>query len=123
LPQLTSDDKHRLLLPVLMWPVGGKLYYGEPIDCEITRIPERYRGIVLEPGAEVARVYVRKTGPNPDLPMKAELTINPSLDGRITLAEWAEKATTSVWRLLLEFAPPPESVMELDIDFRSLFGG
>lgn len=78
LPVLNREDKHRVVQPVWTWPTKGTFYAGAPVDCEISRIPTRAKGIVLQPGAEIQRVYVRRTGPNPNLDMKVELSVTCS---------------------------------------------
>jgi hypothetical protein len=115
LPEVNRNDKHRTVQPVWAWPRGGKLYVGDPVDCTITRRPERARGIVLEPGAEIQRVYVKQTGPNPDVYMEAHLSVQPTLDGRIELVDWLTQTTGHIRDLLLKFADPPNEITRLGI--------
>jgi hypothetical protein len=116
LPGLNSEDKHRGIRPVWAWPQGGALHYNPPIDCEITRVPMRAKGIILEPGAEIQRIYVRRTGPNPHVHMEASLRLLPTLDGKVALVEWLERTTYFIAGLLFEFAEPPEDIRTLGIE-------
>ena len=115
LPALNREDKHRTINPIWIVPQGGKLEYGAPVDCTITRTPTTARGIVLQPGAEIQRIFVRKTGSNPELYMQATLSVNPTLDGRIPVGEWLAQTTFHVRDLLIEFAPPPQEITTLGI--------
>lgn len=116
LPRLNSDDKHRVLRPVWAWPQGGALHYGTPVDCQITRTPDKAKGIVLEPGAEIQRIYVRRTGPNPYIHMEANLRLLPTLDGKVALVEWLEQTTYHIAGLLFEFSEPPPEIRTLGIE-------
>jgi hypothetical protein len=116
LADLNRHDKHKGIRPVWMWPRGGEFRIGDqPTDCTITRIPKRARGILLEPGVEIQRVYVKKTGPNPDVYMDAKLTVEPTIDGRVTLNSWLAETTYHIRDLLLRFAQPPEEILTLGI--------
>jgi len=110
LPRLTADDKHRAIRTVLVLPRGGALRHGEGVDCTITRIPTKARGVIFDAGAELQRIYVRKTGPNPDVYMEATLTTNPTLDGRVALQEWLTQTINHIGGLLREFAWPPDEL-------------
>jgi hypothetical protein len=96
-------------------PLTGRVEHGQPYDCEITRVPQEARRLILEPGAEITRVYVRKTGSSPAVPMQAHLTAQPTLDGRIHLGEWISQLTFHVRNLIWEFAQPPVELDHLGI--------
>jgi hypothetical protein len=115
LPVLNREDKHRTVNPIWMVPQGGKLYYGEPRDCTISRAPTKARGVVLQAGAEIQRIFVRKTGPNPYLHMEAELAVSPTVDGRIAVVEWLTQTTAHIRDLLRSFAEPPQEIQTLGI--------
>lgn len=115
LPRLNSDDKHRMLRAIWSVPQGGGLRHGPPVDCSVTRIPTKARAIVLEPGAEIQRIYVRRTGPNPDMYMEADLTVMPTLDGLTSIKEWVNQTTMHLAGLLFQFGEPPEEIRTLGI--------
>lgn len=107
LPDLNAHDKHRRIQPILVTPDTGRVDYGPPEDCEITRLPTRSPRLALDLDAEVHRIYVRKTGPNPDIYMKAHLKIQPALNQQFWLGEWLKVTTLHIRDLLSEFAKPP----------------
>jgi hypothetical protein len=110
LKDLNPEDKHRTLRPVWAWPVGGTLFVGQAVDCTVTRIPSRARGIILGAGAELQRVYVKRTGPSPDVYLEVHLTVHPTLDARVTLESWLQQTTFHVGALLSRFSEPPKEV-------------
>jgi len=115
LDSLTRDDKHRTISPLWAFPESGRLEYGEPHDCTITWIPTRAQGVILEPGAELHRIYVRKTGPNPDVYMEVHLTAQPTINRRTTLTNWMQTIMNHTGAMLREFADPPEDIATLGI--------
>ena len=62
----------------------------------------------MESGAELSRVYVRKTGPHPDLKAKLTLTFKPAMNEEIPIAEWINQTEIELFRLLTAFSKPPE---------------
>lgn len=115
LPRLTADDKHKQIRPVWSVPLTGRVRQGPPRDCEVTRVPMQARRVILQEGAEIQRVYVRKTGSNPDVEMEAHITAQPTLDGRIHLGEWVQQTTFHIRDLIWEFSDPPEELGTLGI--------
>lgn len=113
LGQLNAEDKHRSLRPVWAFPESGWLEYGESVDCTITSIPSQAPRLILEADTELQRIYVRKTGPNPDVYMEAHITAHPTIDGRIELNDWMRTTTRHTLALLREFAYPPEKILHL----------
>lgn len=115
LSRIANDDKHREVRPLWGAPTGGRLEYRNPTDCEITRVPVVAPRVVLQVGAELQRIYVRKTGPNPDIYMEAHLAAKPLLNKHVWLHEWCQTTTGHVHRLLSEFASPPAEIEELGL--------
>jgi hypothetical protein len=112
LASFSNEDKHRAIWPVFMVPIGGRVYVGEPRDCTITRPVEAIRAFPLEIGAEVHCVYVRKTGPNPDIEMEPHLTVEPAVTPEISLREWLTQTRSFIYQLLREFGSPPVDKLE-----------
>jgi hypothetical protein len=112
---VNREDKHRDIRPVWTAPQSGELYVGAITDCTITRIPTKARAVVLQPGAELHRVYVRRTGPNPDVYMEGKLGVEPLIDGRVTLWSWYTQTTAHIRDLLLRFSQPPKELLTLGI--------
>lgn len=115
LANVNRDDKHRNIRPVWAWPTGGKLFVGEAADCSITRIPTQAKGIVLQEKAEIQRVYVRRTGPNPDVYLEAHLSVHPTIDGRVYLQSWLGETISHIKALLERFSDPPDEIYRLGI--------
>jgi hypothetical protein len=113
LPKLVNDDKHRTVQPVFMLPAGVMYKILGYTDCEITRIPIRTPGEPLKIGTEMQRVYVRKTGPNPQVHMQADLTAHPALGKEIWLTNWMYAAVWHTGWLLREFADPPVELFSM----------
>jgi hypothetical protein len=113
LPKLSGDDKHRTVQPILVLPMSGTHKVSKPKDCVITRMGLRTVLQPLEVGTELQRVYVRKTGTNPDLHMESQLRAQPALRKDVLLHIWVEQAVSFTVRLLREFCDPPKAVFEL----------
>lgn len=114
LPKMTSDDKHRELRPLWIAPEQGKIEYGLPAtECIVTRVPQIAKRVVIEPEAEIQRIYVRKTGPNPHVDMKVQLSLKPIVDGPIWLDDWLAKTGEWLTALLWAFSKPPEELWSL----------
>jgi hypothetical protein len=107
--ELSKKDKHRSIQPVLPVPESTAFGIHPPVDC----IPRRLGAIpkgVLEPGAELARIYVKKTGPNPYLHVEPEFSIDPSIKPRLTLEEFALRSSDALRGLLWAFQEPPKAI-------------
>lgn len=113
LQDLSNEDKHRAIQRVI--PITEQIGFTnfEAFDC----IPRRFApggfGGRLEPGAELLRIYVKKTGPNPRIDGKPHFTLVPALHERLSLTEFLEKTTNATNLLLREFAEPPPSALAL----------
>jgi hypothetical protein len=112
LAKLSNDDKHRTIQPVLVLPLGVHYKVSNYWDCTITRIPVRGYLQRLEVGAEIARIYVRRTGPEPKIEMKGTLTVEPIIGGLVYLADWLDKVNGLTGQVLRRFAEPPEGLID-----------
>jgi hypothetical protein len=111
---LNAHDKHRRIQPVLAAPVSGEVRHAPPVDCVRTRIPTHARRETLKVDAEINRVYVRKTGPNPDIQMKTHLAVKPLLNNRYWLDDWLDVTANYIGELLGRFsAPPAQEILKL----------
>ena len=119
LADVNRNDKHREVLPVWTIPRSASVGVGAATDCTVTRVPVRGRRIVLQPGAELHRAYVRRSGPNPDVYLEGQFTVEPTISERITLWDWYTQATAHIGGLLLRFAPQPQELQSLGIRTRS----
>lgn len=114
LPGIGRDDKHRAIRPTFGSPVGTRIYVSNPRDCVITRIPKRSERYLLKVDAEICRVYVRKTGPDPKVDMRVDTAFKPMIDEGITLEDWLASTGRVVEWLLRQFAEPPGEMADLD---------
>lgn len=110
LDDLSIADKHQVIQPVQLVPESARYNISFIKDCEITRIAPRVRPTPFEPNTELARFYVRKTGPEPEIHVEPEFSVNPAVTERVTLQEWGLTTPRFIAMLLSEFAQPPESV-------------
>lgn len=112
LEKLSNLDKHRTVQPLWALPIGSRYKIAELYDCVVTRIPERGKLERLHVGAEIARIYVRRTGPKPGVEMEGRISVEPFIDDFMLLSDWLAKTTTASGALLREFADPPESLID-----------
>lgn len=110
LDELARADKHRVIQPVQAVPERTRFKVTDVRDCTITRLRPRARRVALEPGAELVRFFVRKTGPNPEIDVEPTFAVDPTVDGRFTFENWANGTLALIKQLLREFAAPPESI-------------
>jgi hypothetical protein len=118
LPRITADDKHRIIRPLWAIPQAGEIRVGSATNCEVTRIPTKAKSIILEPDAEVQRIYVRRlkrAGPEPDVYAEITLQLLPTVDGLIGLKDWMNQTTMHIAGLLFQFAEPPSEIRTLGI--------
>jgi hypothetical protein len=81
-------------------------------DCEFSRPARNNPRRELEVGAEFAYVYVRKTGPKPEMAVKAALDVKPVIAGGFWLNEWLHNAKGMVEIVLGQFGEPPTKLIE-----------
>jgi hypothetical protein len=110
---LAQKDKHRAIHPVAPVPDSTEIGIGAKVDCTYRRLASTGPRSILEPGAELARIYVKKTGPNPHVDVHPRFTLNPSINARLTLEQFLTKTTEAMLRLLYGFSDPPQSVKTL----------
>jgi len=111
LRRLSNDDKHRTIQPTFMSPQAATYEVADPVDCEVTRIPASF--VLAEPlqvGTHLAPIYVRKTGPNPYLPMRGQIAIQPAIQG-VLLIEWLVAMDVLVSDLLRGLSDPPTQLL------------
>jgi hypothetical protein len=112
LDRLSRLDKHRTLQPIAGYPAAGQLQVSNYRDCEIRRHTTADIRQMLEVGTEIAYVYVKKRGPNPEMHVEANLTVKPAIEKRFWFNEWWEQTARNINRVLREFAPQPDKLLE-----------
>ena len=108
LDELARADKHRTIQPVVPVPESSFFKIAGRQDCVIRRFKPAL-GRVLEPGAELGRFYVKKTGPDPDIEVNPRFTLSPCVNHRLTVEEFLGRTISATAHLLREFAPMPDS--------------
>jgi hypothetical protein len=110
LNDLPRFDKHRTIQPVVAVPGNSDIGIGPAGDCIYRGLAPKSRRTKLEPGTEVARIHVKKTGPEPYIHMQPVFTIDPSINERLTLEEFIVTTTRVIRDILRAFTRPPLSV-------------
>ena len=84
---------------------------GDTRDCVITRIAASvvFRN-ELEVGTLLVPIYVRKTGPQPEIEVRGVLTIEPAIKG-VLLRDWLANLPHLVARLLARCNTPPNDLL------------
>lgn len=117
LRELSNDDKHRQIQPV--WSVPESATHRVTChDCELTmngNRNKRARRRVIQVGAELSRIYVRKTGPNPEIDVEGNLLTKPAINEHLWLEDWLNTTSHFVDRLLTEFSTPPQELFALGV--------
>jgi hypothetical protein len=110
LDDLANADKHRVIQPIQALPESMSFEVVKVTDCTVTRLKPRARRTTLKPGAELVRVYVRKTGPEPDMDVEPKFTLDPAVNERFTFQDWGYTTMRIIAQVLLAFAEPPQTV-------------
>jgi hypothetical protein len=113
LQELSNEDKHRAIQRVV--PITSQIQFSkfEAIDCIVRRAKPGGFGGRFEPGAELMRFYVKKTGPNPRIDGQPHFTLTPALHELLSLEEFLQRTMNATNLLLREFAEPPPSALAL----------
>jgi hypothetical protein len=109
---LNNRDKHRSIEPVWIHTTKLEITITDRRDCINPRARSWTPGQLLESGAEVAFIRVRKTGSQPRLGVQTRLTGVPAILPRIGLIEWFEQTGLQIGVLLGEFSEAPDEVAE-----------
>src|SRR5207302_5779466 len=91
-------------------PESVGLAMGLATDCIYGRMAKNAPRVILEPGAELGRIFVKKTGPDPHIDVQPHFIVDPSINARLTLEQFLLKTPEVVSRVLRAFAEPPASV-------------
>jgi hypothetical protein len=109
-----DEDKHRAIQPLAFLPTAPPVYeILDVTDCTITRPILEPANLPLKVNAELARVYIRKTGPNPHLEMEVHGAVEPALGATMPLRAWLEDAPNDIGLLLAVYADVPEEARRL----------
>lgn len=113
LNELSRLDKHRSIQPVVPVPETTAWTIKRTEDCIFRSISPSTPRVTLEPGAELVRLYVKKTGPNPYIDMEPRFTVDPAISSRLGLGEFMTKSMEGVMRIIGLFAEMPDFAREI----------
>jgi hypothetical protein len=103
-----NHDKHRTIQPVFALPETGQFNITNPVDCVLGRITKpRGHSPALKVGTELGYVYVRKTGPDPDVRVEGEIATNIAIHEWTRFDRWSSTTLQVICDLLINLAQPP----------------
>lgn len=113
LDDLSNDDKHRLLQPLLIAPAGVTISFPKSLqgnDCNFANdrahfIAHNILGQPLEPDTELFRAHVVVTGPKPDMPMQISAKMNVGFRDGVPATNVLTAIADIVRRAIDTFAP------------------
>lgn len=112
LDRLSRLDKHRAIQLVAGYPVDGTYEVSYYRDCEITRHTRGDIRAMMEVGAEVHYIYVRKLArSDPEMRVKAHLSLQPAIEKRFWLNEWIASVAYYTRLVLEQFAQEPTDLL------------
>jgi hypothetical protein len=112
LARISNDDKHRTVQPILTMPRDCHYKVSNQRDCVITetKMSGVFRAGPLEVGAKLAPVYIRKTGPHPDVEMEGQLAAMPTIEG-VFFLDWLTKTRDIIAFALRSLSDPPTELI------------
>ncbi|MHB1988822.1 MAG: hypothetical protein ACYCSF_12715 [Acidimicrobiales bacterium] len=115
LDSLSNTEKHRTIQPVRRHQLTGAYEVTAAVDCVIRRI-RIMPSVPLEIGTEIARVYAKRTGDQPDIEMKGHMAAAIGLQEGQAIAPFLNEVQQFVANLLVSFGdPPPDIVKRVEI--------
>ena len=112
LVELSNADKHRTIQPVKFRADEYKNTVVETRDCIVRRIKDM-RAKALDVDVEVARVYARKTGPDPDIALQGFAATSLSLDNGMWLGNFLQIIREFAPAVLGQFSEPDPEATDL----------
>jgi hypothetical protein len=110
LRELSNSDKHRAVQPVLSVPAATHYKITYMRHCEVTKYSGRFLAQTLKVGAKLAPVYVRKTGPYPDVELQGQFASFPAVED-VKLDDWLTKTDGNVVGLLKRLSDPSTELL------------
>lgn len=118
LVEANNLDKHKALQPVTPTSVAFISEQIEFFNCILTRIANTPRAN-LAPGTELLRVFVRRTGPDPQISVRGQLAAGINVTPGVALDPLLASLTDWVRDVLLGFSAPPADLDERILRRRS----
>jgi len=105
LQHLSNTDKHRTIQPVWLRQEKATHEVLEARDCIVRRV--RIMPVdALDVDTEIARVYAKKTGPDPDIALQGHIATSISIDNGMWLASFLKTIRDFTLQTLVQFAQP-----------------
>lgn len=120
---INRGDKHRTIQPLWAVPTEIGIEVTEAKDCIPGKAASGGVAKPLNVGTDFAFVHARKTGENPELQVKLNITAEPSLDNVLGVKEWTEKCAILVFKLLAEFSTQPPEIWDIGGRFKHVSRG
>ena len=105
LQELSNADKHRTIQPVWLRPEGNWHEVLESRDCIVRRIRDM-KPKTLKIDTEIARVYAKKTGPDPDIHLQGYVATGVALPNGDWLPNFLKPMREFTIQTMLQFAEP-----------------
>jgi hypothetical protein len=106
LDALSNSEKHRMIQPVRRHQETGAYKVSGAGDCIIRRVRVMLP-VELHIGTEIARVYARRTGPDPDIEMQGYMAGTVGVQQGKPVQDFLNETRRYVGSLLSEFSDPP----------------
>jgi hypothetical protein len=106
LDTLSNSEKHRTIQPVRRHQETGFYDVSTAVDCIVRRV-KVLPSVELHVGTEIARVYARRTGPNPDIEMKGYMAGTVGVQHGKPVQDFLNETRRYVGGLLAKFSDPP----------------
>lgn len=112
LQSLSNHDKHRTIQPVWLRQDNAWYEVADRRDCAVRRI-RIMQPDTLEVDTEIARVYAKKTGPDPDIALRGNIATSIAIGNGSWLTVFLESIYQFVPSLLGNFSHPQEELKKL----------
>ena len=121
LASINTGDKHRTVQPLWAFPSRVDIEVTRMRDC-VLRGTEHWRrqATPLEAGTEVAFMFGRKRGSNPELEVQLHIASTPTIGNRISVREWHVRTGILIFSLLRQFSSQPASIHEVGAELAAL---
>lgn len=112
LRDLSNGDKHRTIQPMWALPEGATFAAGQSQDCIVRGLAKRAKRLPLEAHHELGILYVKKTGPDPDVELHGRVAVEPAVHPSVRLHAWLTQTAEYIHGLLRSFNEPPDDLVE-----------
>lgn|GEM_PF-2018139 len=112
LQELSNTDKHQTIQPVWLRPDYSGYQVTEARDCIIRRIRSMHPS-ELKVDTEIARVYAKKTGPDPDIALHGYVAASVALNNGCWIDNLLKTIRQFLPQVLAQFSQPSVDIETL----------